>query len=205
MRMAQGRPARWLVALAIGALLFTAVTAVEPRVRAAYDSWRGVKADEATRGMEHFGDLTHVVFVAARSPGAAGVQRGEAAAKELIQVLPTAPGWFEGRENAYYYSHLVLGRLKLAAGDTSGARAELLEAGRTSGSFGLAAYGPDMTLAQELLERGDSKAVLEYLAACSKFWSGGEQTIREWSDSIQAGHQPDFGRRSGLSPRKATS
>jgi hypothetical protein len=196
------RPHRWLIVAAVLSVLFTGFTLIGPRLIDALQAYRELRTDEQARSLEHFGDLVHVVMVAARSSSKTGVDRGVPAAHELIQMLPSVPAWYEGRGDAMHYAHLVLGRHALSAGDVEKAREELLEAGKTPGSIPLAAFGPDMTLAQELLDRGESQAVLQYLDECAHFWREGAADLTSWSETIEAGRRPNFGSHSGFAGGK---
>ena len=97
--------------------------------------------------------------------------------------------------NAVHHAHLVLGKLALRQGDVASAREHLLAAGRTPGSPQLATFGPNMRLAQLLLERGQKDVVLEYLALCGHFWRIGIEKgiLDKWSATVQRGETPDFG------------
>jgi hypothetical protein len=81
----------------------------------------------------------------------------------------------------------------LRTGDTEGAKKFLLEAGRTPGSPQLDSFGPNMTLAKELLGKGERSAVLEYFGLCGKFWKMGGDKLREWGALVKDGLVPDFG------------
>jgi hypothetical protein len=75
-----------------------------------------------------------------------------------------------------------------------GAKADLLDAGRVSGGWTLTSFGPNMSLAKELLEKGERDAVLQYLDLCRKFWSyGAKKSLDPWSEQIRNGQIPDFG------------
>ena len=50
-----------------------------------------------------------------------------------------------------------------------------------------------MTLAKELLEKGEMDAVLEYIELCSKFWKSGKDRLHKWSVLVKGGTIPDFG------------
>jgi glutathione S-transferase len=50
-----------------------------------------------------------------------------------------------------------------------------------------------MALARDLLEHGESAAVLQYLEECAAFWSGNRGKLAEWMALIRAGLKPDFG------------
>ena len=90
-----------------------------------------------------------------------------------------------------HHGNLILGRVALIEDDVERAKRHLLEAGRTSGSPSLRSFGPNMHLAQELLQRGEREVVLEYFDLCSKFWP--RPRLEEWADVVKAGGIPDFG------------
>ena len=98
------------------------------------------------------------------------------------------------RGNRVHYGNLVLGRVALADGDLRGAAQYLLAAGRTPGSPQLNSFGPDMALARDLLERGETQTVLRYLALCLDFWEMGQASLKSWIALIEGGRTPDFSR-----------
>jgi hypothetical protein len=95
--------------------------------------------------------------------------------------------------NAIYHGNMALGRVALRQGDVTKAGKLLLEAGRTPGSTQLNSFGPDMTLAQELLEKGEREVVLQYFALCRRFWASGSQQPDVWSKTVREGGTPKFG------------
>ena len=98
------------------------------------------------------------------------------------------------RGNRVHYGNLVLGRIALAGGDLHGAGQYLLAAGRTPGSPQLNSFGPDMALAKDLLERGETQTVLRYLELCRDFWEMGQDRLKNWIALIEGGRTPDFNR-----------
>ncbi len=50
-----------------------------------------------------------------------------------------------------------------------------------------------MSLAKELLERGEKEVVLRYLDLCKSFWTSSRGQPDRWIDEIKAGKIPDFG------------
>ena len=75
------------------------------------------------------------------------------------------------------------------------AKAFLLKAGNTPGSPQLNSFGPNMFLAKELLELGETAVVLEYLELCGKFWQPSFQQMSgadKWKTQIENGQIPDF-------------
>ncbi len=72
-------------------------------------------------------------------------------------------------------------------------RAAPLEAGKTpSFTSNRTTFGPNMTLASELLKAGDSDTVLAYLDLCRKFWKLGGARLDSMSKTIRDGRTPVF-------------
>jgi hypothetical protein len=94
---------------------------------------------------------------------------------------------------AVYDGNLILGRLAAQEGRMDEAKQYLLEAGTTTGSAVLGSFGPNMSLAKDLLQSGERDAVLEFFEYCRKFWSTGNDKLTLWSDDVRAGRMPDFG------------
>ena len=69
----------------------------------------------------------------------------------------------------------------------------LLKAGATSGSPQLDSFGPNMSLAKELLEKDQREPVLLYFELCRKFWEMGGERLDRWTKEVNAGITPDFG------------
>jgi hypothetical protein len=92
-----------------------------------------------------------------------------------------------------YNGHLVLGRIALDDGRIEEAKRHLLAAGKSKGSPVLGSFGPNMSLAKDLLDKGEQEAVLQYLELCRKFWGSGGGKLDEWIKDIHEGRVPDFG------------
>jgi hypothetical protein len=105
--------------------------------------------------------------------------------------------------NAIQDFNLVLGRIALKSGDVAAAKKHLIAAGHSPGSPQLDSFGPNLTLASELLRKGERTAVLEYLELCKNFWARRPDTnqldkrnkemLDRWKGQIQNGQTPDFG------------
>ncbi len=54
-------------------------------------------------------------------------------------------------------------------------------------------FGPNMTLAQDLLEKGERDTVLEYFMRCRRFWKMDHGKLDEWMQEVMGGGKPDFG------------
>ena len=128
----------------------------------------------------------------ARTALAAGdLKKAERYADEALVESQHGVFWWTG--DAVHQGNIVLGRLALRGGEVEEAKRYLLLAGKTPGSTSLAAQGPNMALARDLLERGESAAVLQYLEECGSFWDGNRGRLAEWMALIRAGLKPDFG------------
>ncbi len=111
----------------------------------------------------------------------------------LMRSQSKQPTGFDSSDDAHA-ANLVLGRLALHNGDIAGAEAHLLAMGRVSGSPVLDSFGPNMQLAQDLLERGDRQPVLAYFDECAKFWTyqPAKATLATWTAQVKQGEIPDF-------------
>ena len=110
------------------------------------------------------------------------------------ELLNTAKGnkrdWNYG--NAIFHGNMVLGRIALSSGDIEAAKRYLLLAGKTPGSPQLNTFGPNMTLAKELLQKGEKDAVIDFFRQCSKFWEMGNKQLDDWTVLVQDDRVPDF-------------
>lgn len=112
------------------------------------------------------------------------------AAELLESAQPNSRLRLDG--DAVYTGHTVLGSIALHAGDLDEAVRQLLEAGRTPGSPVLGSFGPELDLADALLQQGRSQAVIEFLELCAKFWD--RPPLRRWIERIRAGERPRLDR-----------
>jgi tetratricopeptide (TPR) repeat protein len=112
-------------------------------------------------------------------------------AQELLREAPKYPkDWNYG--NAIYYGNFVLGRVALRQGNVQLAGKYLLDASSTPGSPQLNSFGPNLTLAKELLEKGQGPVVLQFFAQCKNFWKMDRGKLDEWSATIRGGGIPQF-------------
>jgi len=113
-------------------------------------------------------------------------------AEELAALAPQYKNdWNYG--NAVQDSNVVLGRLALRDGNMTAARGFLLEAGKSPGSPQMDSFGPNLSLAKDLLEKGEKEVVIEYLNDCKKFWRMGKGRLDDWIALVKGGRIPDFG------------
>jgi|SRR5215831_552284 hypothetical protein len=94
--------------------------------------------------------------------------------------------------DAVHHAQIVLGRVALANGDVHEAKERLALAGQTTGSPALKSFGPNMSLAKDLLEKGEREAVIKYFEECATFWTHKEK-LDQWSAQVKAGETPQFG------------
>ena len=129
--------------------------------------------------------------LAKRAFNAGEIDKAEAYATQLLQMAPQYPkDWNYG--NAIFYGNFVLGRISVQRGKFVQAGQYLLAAGATPGSPQLDSFGPNMTLAKELIEKGRSAVVLQYLVLCKHFWKMDDGKLDQWSDAVRKGRIPDF-------------
>ena len=128
----------------------------------------------------------------ARAAFAAGEwARAEGLANEALDAARNGVFWWTG--DAVHQGYTILGRLALRENKLDAARKYLIAAGKAPGSSNLGSQGPAMQLAKDLLERGETATVLEYLDLCGQFWSTNRGKLQEWTVLIRAGLKPDFG------------
>lgn len=111
------------------------------------------------------------------------------------EVLALAPQYREDRSygdrsygDAIFYGNMVLGRVALRRDyDIPKAKAALMASGQTPGSPVLNSFGPNMSLAKDLLEAGERESVLQFFDECRAFWksTGSVRKLDEWSAVVK--------------------
>ena len=130
---------------------------------------------------------------------AGDVQKATAYAQALLvegEKAQSQPGFGPGLyANATHVGNVVLGRLALQGGDIGKAKEHLLASARVpeSGSPVLISFGPSMILAEELLEKGERDAVIEYFDLCAKFWKNEGGNLARCKSGVKDGSMPMFG------------
>lgn len=133
-------------------------------------------------------------------------QKAHDYAVEALQSADLRVAWYEKRgwkvprscpgvPTADYYGNFVLGRLAILDGDIRSAERYLLASGKTLGDAVLKSYGPNMSLAFELLKHGDTRSrqvVLQFLDELKTFWHIQPTPMDKWSAQITAGEIPLF-------------
>lgn len=95
--------------------------------------------------------------------------------------------------NVVHDCHMALGRAALARGHRDRARQELVLAGRTPGSPQLNSFGPNMSLARDMLREGEREATIQYFRECARFWELGRGRLHRWELLAKWHLPPDFG------------
>ena len=86
---------------------------------------------------------------------------------------------------------MVFGRIALKNGKKDEAKQRLLEAGKSPGSPQMNSFGPNMSLARDLLEKGERETVLQYFDLCRKFWKMGQDRLDLWTLNVKALAKPE--------------
>ena len=85
-----------------------------------------------------------------------------------------------------YHANLVLGHIALADDDIRDAGERLLAACVRPDRSPFIAWGPNVSLAQKLLRRGERDVVLTYLDNCAQHWTVDER-FGDWAARVRAG------------------
>ena len=118
--------------------------------------------------------------------------KARAYAGQLISTATATPdAWNVG--NLIHKGNLVLGRIALREGKIGDALIFLERSGEVQGSPQLNSFGPNMSLAKDLLEAGETRAVLAYFERCRAFWKMGGSQLDRWAADVRNGKIPNFG------------
>lgn len=148
----------------------------------------------ATNEAERFEALIYAVKTAS---GAGRIEEARTLAKELERIAPKYQDhlWYG---NAVQNFNQALGRIALAEGNIAEAKKRLLASADSKGSPTLNSFGPNMTLAKELLAMGEKDAVVQYFDLCAKFWKSDKESpaggqLEKWKTQVRKGETPNFG------------
>jgi tetratricopeptide (TPR) repeat protein len=113
------------------------------------------------------------------------LNKAELYARELLSLAPDyQKDWNYG--NAVFVGNMVIGRVALRRDkNTVLAKSYLLASGETPGSPQLNSFGPNMSLAKDLLEQGERDTVLEFFAKCRKFWKLDNGRLDAWTAEVR--------------------
>jgi len=130
-------------------------------------------------------DLAKAAFAAGDS------DKAEYYGRELLSLAPQyQKNWNYG--NAVFFGNMIIGRVALKRDKNPFlAKRSLLASAETAGSPTLNSFGPNMSLAKDLLSLGERDTVLEFFALCRKFWKS--EKLDDWAATVRGGGMPDFG------------
>ena len=107
-------------------------------------------------------------------------------------VAPLPKDW--NYANSIFFGNLLLGRVALRRDrNPAQVKISLLASARSPVSPNLNAFGPNMSLARDLLENGECEAVLEFFTLYRAFWKMGPAQLDEWTVTVKGGAIPEFG------------
>jgi hypothetical protein len=152
------------------------------------------EAEQGLMGVTRFERFLKLPMVALYAVDAGALEKARNYSTELF-ALAAAPeaGWTAmWRAYAVHIGHAVAGRLDLRNGDLAGAKAHLAEASEAYGGTDMGSLRPEMSLASELLDRGEKAAVLAYLAVSGKSWKLDKGRTATWTALIEQGKRPSF-------------
>lgn len=166
-------------------LLFCSVVAV---ICAEYWSEHSPANKQAQLEFKQAQSLIIATQVAFANPDAKDNSQAKQSAQALLDFAQQHPN--DG--DAYYLAHSFLGRIALREGDVAGAKAHLMRSAQTVGSPVLNSFGPDLSLASELLQHQEFQTVVDFLTQIKRFWKIDDGKIDLWTGQIQSGGTPDF-------------
>jgi hypothetical protein len=161
-----------------------------PEARTDWAAMSLAELESAARTTDRAGRATLLIDLAKSAFRAGERSKARSFAEELLSEATSAGEG--GDPDRIHHGHIILGRLALMDGDRDAAKAHLLASVGPKGSPVLSSFGPRMSLAGELLERGEKDAVLRYLRLCSVIWTMGAEQLNEWTATIEQGRSPDF-------------
>ena len=177
-------------------LMLDSRAGVEPLGAAARE--RAAEALALLQEVKRHTPATQAVLVVQEIAEAALAAGEDDVAREAAERL-LDPG-FADPQNAWnagnrtFDAHHVLGHLALRRGDPDAAATHLRAAGETIGSPQLNSFGPDLSLADALLQEGRRDEVVGFLRDIGAFWNGRDEKIGDWIALIEAGRTPRLSR-----------
>ena len=179
----------------------------------AKDAYSQVKEDlSVLSGATRYAVLAGAAKLAVKG---AALDDAQSYAIELLNSASEPKDWNYG--NAIFFGNMVQGQVALRRGDLEAARSRLLSSGKTPGSPQLNSFGPNISLARDLLTGVGAvpsagprtraacvprrsvtspdvrQTVLEFFDLCQVFWTMGHERLQQWSQQVRAGVVPDFG------------
>jgi RNA polymerase sigma factor (sigma-70 family) len=190
---------RWLMAILLGVFLLVSLGINLPGCHARIGNIISQRSHHLDRAMADLNKAKteeqrfYALGNAAKESFAAGnIRDAQKFAEELQALTPKFTNdWNYG--NAVQDANLVLGRIAVRNGKIEEARKCLLASSASTGSPQMNSFGPNMSLALDLLEKGERAVVLEHFDHCRKFWKLDHGKLLQWTADVQRGRTPDFG------------
>ncbi|WP_394766662.1 hypothetical protein [uncultured Paludibaculum sp.] len=155
--------------------------------------FRTLEAELPADGLERIYPLARAANAAYK---ASDYTKAETYARELLSLAAQYPEE-EAYGTAIFSGNMVLGRVALGRDhNVAEARAALLASGKMRGSRTLNSFGPNMSLAQDLLKVGERDVVLQFFEQCRAFWKWKPATAKldQWTEVVKGCCRlPDFG------------
>jgi hypothetical protein len=107
------------------------------------------------------------------------------------QFLDATYDSFTG-EWARHFGHQLLGRLELKSGGVEQAKVHLSASITSTAGGYLRVAGPRVTLAKELLQRGETQIVVKYFRDCANICRRAHPEYARWADQLERGQTPDI-------------
>jgi hypothetical protein len=89
--------------------------------------------------------------------------------------------------------NMVLGEVAPRNGNVAEAAQYLIASGKSSGSPILNSFGPNMSLAKAMLEKGEVNVVLQFFDLCKAFSTNHAQLLDGWAEIVRKGGVPNVG------------
>jgi hypothetical protein len=115
-------------------------------------------------------------------------ETAEKYAKELLLFAEeSADHRDENYGVAVFYGNMVMGQVSLARDqNVKEAKAFLIASGKTPGSPTLNSFGPNMSLARDLLAVGEREVVLQFFQQCRGFWKMPMGKLDDWTKTVES-------------------
>lgn len=123
------------------------------------------------------GDLARAAFHANQP------EKARRYANELLALSTSGKAIHDG--------NLVLGLVALKEGSVEQAKTYLLASAEVLDGPTITTSGPNMSLAQALLQQGEKEVVLEFFQLVGKFWK--DKKLNRWTKQVNQDKIPDFG------------
>lgn len=95
--------------------------------------------------------------------------------------------------NAIHDANVVLGMVSLQKDLVEEAKDRLLKAGKAPSSPQLKSFGPNMMLAEALLDKGEKDVVIRYFELLKNVWEYHDGRLDSWIAAVRGGGKPYFG------------